>query len=302
MEGVLAFTVVLAVWVACGFSIARENERVVKIFLGRPYKTAGSGVFWIPFGLAWVRRYPTKVVELTFARRDDEWKVLKDDRGRPLPAGGFITARGTIGEGTDARKVGPVNLGVSLSFRFNWPRDQRHLFRCVELLPDPRDLHGLTDIFQEVIMDETRSVGCQMTYIGIMVDRAGFAGQITKSVTQGQSSQLLVETGLQPSARVVIDHIDIPKEALEAIDNEESARLAAEGVRRKAEGEKDRLKLEGEGRADAIRAISAAGPDAIELEGQRTLREMAQGPATTVFIPMDGLRQLVKGLIGNKGK
>lgn len=293
MESIIWIAAVIVVWVALGFGIARENERVVKIRLGRPYGMAGSGLFWIPFGIAWVRRYTTKVVELTFAQRDEKWNVIKKD-GKPVPAGGFITAIGKFGK----RDVGPVNIGVTLSFRFNWPQDWIHLRKCVELLPNPEEIRELTDLFQEIVMDAARSVGCEMTYIDIMSRRHEFAEKITAAAKQSDTgSSLIVDTGLQDSARVVIDHIDVPKETLEAIDDEEAERLKAEGVRRKAEGEKDKLKLEGEGRAAAITALKDV-PDAKEYEALRTLREMAAGTSNTVFFPLEGVRKLFENFFG----
>jgi regulator of protease activity HflC (stomatin/prohibitin superfamily) len=288
--GLFSWLSVLAlVWFICGFGIVRENERIVKIRLGRPYAVKESGVFWIPFLIAWVRRYTTKVVELQLARRDENFVIKRDADGRPIPAGGFITARDS--------KVGPLNVGVTLSYRFNWPADEAKLIQCVKLLPDPSNIPALTDLFQEIILDETRSVGCKMSYIAIMSDRAGFAKQITASVTQGEASQLLTDTGLEPSAHVVIDHIDIPEEALKALDDEEAQRLKAEGVRRKAEGDKDRIRLEDEGRAAGYRAIKAEGPEAMELESYRTLREMAQGTSNTIFVPIEGLKNLLSNFI-----
>ncbi len=291
-EATLWIAVPVAVWAILGFGIARENERIVKILLGRPYAVAESGLFWIPLGIAWVRRYTTKVVELLIAGRDEKGVVKRNEEGRPIPAGGFITAPGKFGTGTDSRDLGPLNLGVSLSFRFNWPANQRQLFACVELLPNPEATLELVDIFQEIIMDETRSVGCKMTYLAIMSERAAFARQITDSVTQGQASQLLVNTGLEPSARVIIDHIDIPQEARDAIDDEEAKRLKARGVRAEAEGSRDKLKLEGEGHAAAYKAIKNEGPEAIQLESLRTLREMAQGTSNTIFFPLEAIQKL----------
>ena len=280
----------VVVWGILGLGITRENERVVKIRLGRPYGVAGSGVFWIPFLFAWVRRYTTKVVELQFARRDKNGEIQLDTEKRPIPAGGFVTARDN--------KVGPLNIGVTLSFRFNWPADETKLKRCVELLPDPSDKGALVDIFQEIVLDEARSVGCKMSYIAIMSDRIGFAKMIKQSMTEDvEAGRLLVDTGLDVSARVIIDHIDIPKEALDALDDEEAQRLKAEGIRREAEGKKDKLRLEGEGHAAAYKAISDAGPEAVELEGMRTLREMAQGSANTMFVPFEGIRKLLASFL-----
>ena len=283
---------VVMVWALLGIGLARENEQVAKILLGRPYGIAKSGLYWIPFGIAWVRTYTTRVVELTFAQRDENWKIMVDEKGRRVPAGGFITAPGKSGSGAEERTFGPINMGVSLSFRFNWPKDADELIQCVTLLPNPDDIRALTDLFQEIVMDETRSVGCTMSYIGIMSDRAGFATKISESVNKGESSKLLVETGLQATARVVIDHIDIPQETLDAIDDEEAERLRAQGVRRKAEGERDKLKLEGEGQAAAIAALKAQGQEAVQFESLRTLREMAKGTSNTIFFPLEAIQKL----------
>ncbi len=298
MEVLLWLVVLVLVWVILGSGIARENERVVKIRLGRPYAVAESGLFWIPFGIAWVRRYTTKVVELQIAQRDEEGKIKRDANGKPIPAGGFITAPGEFNVGTNKRDVGPINIGVSLSFRFNWPQSKTEIFNCVKLLPEPDNTAKLTDLFQEIIMDETRSVGCTMTYLEIMQKRVQFAEQITVAMKQRGASQLLVDTGLDKTAKVVIDHIDIPEEARKALDDEEAKRLQAAGVVREAEGKKQKLKLEGEGRGQAIAAIKKeGGDDALQFESLRTLEEMAKGTSNTIFVPLDGLKSMVEKIL-----
>lgn len=298
MEVIVWLVVLVAVWGILGFGIARENERVVKIFLGRPYAVAESGPFWIPFLFAWTRRYTTKLFELTFAQRDAEGKIKRDEQGRSVPAGGFVTAAGKTGTGADALNIGPITVGVTISFRFYWPQDEQLLFQCVKRLPAPDDESALRSIFQEPIMDETRSAGCKMTYIALMSERASFASQITDSVKQGKASQLLVDTGLEPSAHVVIDHIDIPPATITAINDEEASRLKARGAVRTAEGERQRLKLEGEGRGQGIKALKdEGGDDALQYESLRTLREMATGTSNTIFVPLDGLKSLVEKIL-----
>lgn len=286
MEYALWTLAIIVTWIACGFGIARENERVMKILLGRPYGKAESGIFWIPFGFAWVRRYTTKVVELVIARRDVDGKIVKNEEGRALPAGGFITAKG-IDKG-----AGPVNIGVTLSFRFNWPKNYGELLECVKLLPNPQSIEELTNIFHEIILDEARSVGSKMTYVEILSERKQFAQKIRDAILVGDASELLIKTGLKSSTQVVIDHIDVPQETLDAIDDEEAQRLQAEGVRRKAEGQRDALELEGQGRAKAIKALKAEGPEAVQYESLRTLREMAQGTANTIFFPLEAINKL----------
>ena len=291
-EVILWIVLLMAVWAVLGFGIVHENERVVKILLGRPYAVVESGWFWIPFGIAWVRRYTTKVVELVIARRDVERKIVKDEQGRALPAGGFITATGEVTAGIKKITAGPVNIGVTLSFRFNWPADYKELLQCVKLLPSPEKIEDLTDIFHEIILDEARGVGSKMTYIEILSERKQFAQKIRDAVVKGDASELLIKTGLKHSTQVVIDHIDVPKETLDAIDDEEAKRLQAEGVRREAEGKRDKQKLEGEGFAAAYKAIKAEGPEAMQLESLRTLREMAQGTSNTIFFPLEAIQKL----------
>lgn len=289
MEYLMWTLAVMAIWAVAGIGMAREDERVIKIRLGNPYAKVESGLFWVPFGFAWVRRYPTKTQEIVIARRDVNREIVKDEEGRARPAGGFITATGKFG----TKNVGPVNIGVTLSFRFNWPKEYDELLQCVKLLPAPEEIQDLTDIFHEIILDEARSVGSKMTYIEILSDRKEFAQKVRKAVEMGDASDLLIKTGLKDSVQVVIDHIDVPKETLDAIDDEEAKRLQAEGVRRQAEGKRDQLKLESEGLAAGYKAIKAEGPEALQLESLRTLREMAQGTSNTIFFPLEGVARLL---------
>lgn len=297
MEYLLWTLVVVAVWAAAGIGMAREDERVIKIILGNPYAKVESGLFWVPFGFAWVRRYPTGVQELVIARRDVNREIVRDEQGRALPAGGFLTAGGEIMVGGKKRIAGPVNIGVTLSFRFNWPDNYQELLQCVKLLPAPEEIQDLTDLFHEIILDEARSVGSKMTYIEILSERKEFAQKIREAVRNGDASDLLIKTGLKSTTQVVIDHIDVPEETLKAIDDEEAERLKAEGVRRKAEGQKDALKLEGQGRAAGIAALKEQGPEAVEYESLRTLREMATGTSNTIFFPLEGVARLLQNFL-----
>jgi regulator of protease activity HflC (stomatin/prohibitin superfamily) len=296
MIALLSIMGLVALWLLLGIGMAREDESIIKIRLGKPYGKADSGLFWVPYGFAWVRRYSTKVVEIVVALRDAEGKVARDAQGRALPAGGFITAGAEIDVAGEKRVVGPVNLGVTLSFRFNWPSNYDELVQCVKLLPPPTDTEALTDLFHEIILDEVRSVGSKMNYVSILGERKLFAQKIRDAIVDGDASSLLEKTGLKPSTQVVIDHINVPQETLDAIDDEEAERLKAQGVRRKAEGEKDRLRLEDEGRAAGIKALKAEGPEAMQYESLRTLREMAQGQSTTMFFPFEGLEKLFQRL------
>jgi len=246
---------VLITWVLCGFMVISEKEQAVAVILGWKLAVLKSGLKWWPFyPIGWVTKYQLKMVELNFARRDERGNIVYEN-GRPLSAGGFVTARGETGEGEKKREITPLNVGVTLSFRFFWPREKEYLFKCVELLPSPNDEPGLTSIFQEIVMDETRSVGCQRDYIKLMSDRASFAKDILEATKKQEAgAKLIVDTGLV-EPKVVIDHIDLPEEMLKAIDDEEASRLKAEGVRRKAEGDRDKKTLEGQGDAAAEKAV-----------------------------------------------
>lgn len=301
-----------SVWYLCGFNSAREDERVVKIFFGKPYAVAESGIYWIPFLLARVRRYTTKVVELNFVKRDAEGNVVINADGKEASAGGFISKKD--------HGVGSVNIGVTISFRFNWPKDENKLFTCVKMLPDPERLDQLTDIFQEVILDEVRAVGCQMTYVEIMADRRDFAEKILK---QAKDKKGLVSRSKIADVRVIINHIDIPKEVLDAIGKEESSRLTAAGAIKVAEGEgksmiirgkakktetillgegdKQKTILQGQGdkqaRTDVFGAIEALGETGLALEQLLTAREMGKGAASKIYLPLGAIEKALSGKI-----
>lgn len=293
-ENLLPALGTFAVWFLLGFQVVKENERGIKVILGYPYQTVESGPRWLPFLLGKMLHYGTGIVELNFTK----------------PAG-IITKRGKIaGENRD---FGPANIGASVSFRFRWPED---LVKAVKLLPPPPrnkdDEEGkaaLTSIFEEVVLDDVRNVGGKKVWFELARDRKTFAREINQSLSEvidanghPVEGNIIIDSGIQQPT-VAIDHLEIPPELLASLTAEEIAQLEKAATITRAEGEKRKRQLEGEGTADAksklLDAIRAQ-PENLRIQSLLTLEQMAQGQATTIFpIPTDIMNTL-SGIFGKE--
>ena len=286
-EIVLPLLTIIGVWFVLGLQVVRENERGLKVFLGRPYQTVESGLRWVPFILGKMLHYPTGVVELNFDK----------------PAG-IITKRGKI-EG-ESREFGPANIGANVSFRFRWPAD---LTKAVKLLPPPEDHAAITSLFEEVVLDDVRNVGGKRIWVELARNRKDFAAAINDSLKEtvdanGRqiSGNIILDSEIQQPT-VAIDHLEVPPELLASLTAEEIAQLERSATVIRAEGEKRKRQLEGEGLADAksklLDAIRAQ-PDNLRIQSLLTLEQMAQGSATTIFpIPTDIMNTL-SGIFGKE--
>jgi hypothetical protein len=232
--------------------------------------------------------YPTGPVELNFTK-----------------LAGIVTRGGAV-PGED-RKFGPANIGANVSFRFRYPRD---LNAAVKFLPPPpknkNDLEAmaaLTSLFEEVVLDDVRNIGGQRIWVQLARDRKGFAEAINHSLREVAKDasgnpvegNIIIDSQIQQPT-VAIDHLEIPKELLASLTAEEIAQLEKTATITRAEGEKRKRQLEGEGTADAksklLDAIRAQ-PENLRIQSLLTLEQMAQGNATTIFpIPTDIMNTL----------
>jgi len=291
------WVIAAALWYVLGFQVIRENERGVMVFLGDPKSVVPSGLQWAPFLLGKFLRYPTGIVELDVTEKETR-------------RAGIVTRKGKLPKSTDGteqedRIFGTANVGVDVSFRFRWPKEDLDLLQCVKLLPSPQDIPALVDIFQEPILDHVRTAGGKKIWVELARDRRGFAEEVNRSFRENitpvtnkdisQTGNIITDSHIEDPT-VSIAHIEIPKALLDSLTVEEIAQQEKSATIIKAKSDKQKLILEGQGKADArktfIEAISG------ELEGVRiqsllTLEAMAQGQATTIFpIPTNLMDQL----------
>lgn len=290
-EDVAIWVEVVALWYVLGFEIIRENERAVMVLLGDPLYVVKSGLRWRAFLLGKFLRYPTGVIELNFKRA------------------GIITRKGTLPANADgnqeSRVFGSANVGADTSFRFRWPRESSDLINCVKLLPSPNDTPALISIFEEPVLDHVRNAGGKKIWVELARDRKGFAEEVRKNFIEYVASahdsdktdtgNIIVDSKIEDPI-VAIAHLEIPPELLNSLTAEEIAQQEKSASIIRAEGEKQKVILEGEGKAKAREIfIQAIGnqPEGIRIQSLLTLEAMAQGNATTIFpIPTNLMDQL----------
>lgn len=282
---------VVTLWYVLGFQIIRENERGVMVLLGDPLNVVNSGLRWAPFLIGKFLRYPTGIVELNFKRA------------------GIITRKGKLPANTDGsqedRVFGTANVGADTSFRFRWPHKSEDLINCVKLLPSPDNTSALISIFEEPILDHVRNAGGKKVWVELARDRKGFAEEVRKSFLEhvqsahdsdkADTGNIIVDSKIEDPI-VAIAHLEIPPELLNSLTAEEIAQQEKSADIIRAEGEKQKLVLEGKGKAEArelfIQAIGKQ-PEGIRIQSLLTLEAMAQGNATTIFpIPTNLMDQL----------
>lgn len=281
--------VAIAAWYVLGYWIIRENERAVRVILGDPDGVVLSGLRWAPFLIGKFLRYTTGIVELNFKRA------------------GIITRKGKLPASPDGtqedRVFGIANIGADVSFRFCWPPNDDDLIKCVRLLPSPQDVPALTSIFEEPILDHVRNAGGKKIWVELARDRKGFAEEVRTSFLQviasaqntdtTTSGNIIADSKIEDPI-VAIAHIEIPEVLLASLTAEEVAQQEKAAVIIKAQAEKEKATLEGQGIAAAKKAlIDAIGPQGIPVQALLTLETMAQGQATTIFpIPTDLMNTL----------
>jgi len=291
MDSTTIWVLVVVIWYVLGFQIIRENERGVRVILGDPQSVVNSGLRWVPFLFGKFLRYPTGIVELNFKRA------------------GIISRKGKLPpdpEGHQEDRVfGTANIGVDTSFRFRWPHLDKDLLTCVKLLPNPQDIAELTSIFEEPILDHVRNAGGKKIWVELARDRRGFAEEVRKSFLEhiesahdadtSNTGNIITDSHIEDPV-VAIAHMDVPQALLDSLTAEEIAQQEKSAVIIKAEAEKQKLVLEGQGKANARKTfIDAVGTHSqgMQVQSLLTLEAMAQGQATTIFpIPTDLMNQL----------
>lgn len=168
--------------------------------------------------------------------------------------------------------------------------------------PRPRS-SGLNPEFQDLLraeLDEAiRSAAARRTWFQIYYERQEFEEAVeSRLLEQGKldhADSIFVKSGIRDrqKLRISLTQVNLPKALRESVNAEQEALFRAEATRRTAEAERYKREQEGQGLAearkklyDAIRGASRAEGDQNRLaEALVTLREMAQGQASTIFVP-----------------
>lgn len=303
------------------FRLVRENERVVPVFLGRIESEVGvtltaeeitdtrrrprsgllgTGIAFFLFPFYELRRFPMVI---------QQFKV---------PVGKVVTRPGTPqAPNHPQRPLGSAELDLEVVVNYQW--DVSNLAPAVANAPPPTGPDGkphpdLLAILTPEVDDATKTAAANRTWYDIYFDRGGMESDIEQyllGTTPPQAGRpvrvsALVRAGLRDSARISISlpKVDLPETLKTAINEEQTALFRGEATRRAAEAEADATKRraeaerfkreqEGIGLAEARKKLYDAIRGASLPEGEQnrlaealvTLREMAQGQASTIFVP-----------------
>ncbi|PIP26199.1 MAG: hypothetical protein COS71_00175 [Candidatus Moranbacteria bacterium CG06_land_8_20_14_3_00_40_12] len=249
-----------------GFRIIRENENGVIVRLGKPTRVVHSGLRWTFFPIDRVARFTTQLINLEFR------------------VAGIITEQGEFPPNSGI-KYGQANVGVEPTLYFRWPEDNS-LLQTVKIVANPEDISSLNNLFEETILNAFRSAGGCVTWREIVRDRKDFSAKVLNNLTNDLSDPINQACIPHNTINLVIKHVNLPEKLETAITDPEIARLEKEATITRAEGERKKRILEGEGFADARKLLYKAigkEPESIQKEVLLTLREMAQGTSNTIL-------------------
>lgn len=273
---------VVIVWYILGYRIVREDENAVIVFLGRPRRMAPSGLTHTFWPLEYVRRFTTNLLQLDFQRA------------------GIVTKEGKF-EGKEYKEA---DIGVDFSLYFRWPKTFEKLRETLRIVGNPQDIASLTNLFEETVKDAGRATGGKKTYREINSDRKAFAQEVVATLVDEKEDP--INQAQLDYIRLVIRHIEWPKELRDAITKPEIARLEKEAYITKKEGEQRGIELIGEGDAYAKeRLFKAIGkePENLQKEILLTLREMAKGTSNTILFSIPSrVTDVLEEIFGGKGK
>lgn len=278
----LGLFIILLAWYFVSFNIVDQNENGIAIIAGSPLYQTDSGLTWVPAFIGRVYRFPKQLVELEL----------------PTPAG-IVTKAGVPNGETD--KVERTTVSTTVSFRFFYPDTTSALIRAAATLPDPRNLPALITLFEEEVLNLVRTAGGELTWVDLATKRHEFSADVNRrmqDIITNNANHLLTTSGIR-NPSIAIKHLEFPPELKDALSKPEIARLLKIATITNAEGEKAATKLRGEGVADARRSLyDAIGTDTLK-EALFTLREMAQGPATTIFPIPTNLLDALSGILNS---
>lgn len=296
----IVFVLLLAVFVL-SFRLIRENERVVPLFLKRIQQEVGvslteeekiraqgkklltglfgTGLAFFLFPFYELRRYPMTVQQIT------------------VDVGAIVTKPGDHSVSRhDQRSLGPTELTVQAVVNFQW--DVTNLEPAVKNAPPPLGEDGkphadFVALVRPEIDHAVKSAVAVHTWYDVYYDRHRIEQDVEEILRTSDTA--LARSGVTESARinVVLPIVNLPETLRTAINAEQEAMFRAEATRRSAEAERDKRGLEGQGTAEARRALFGVirgktrdeGDQNLLAEALETLRQMAQGTASTIFVP-----------------
>lgn len=295
----ISILVFLIGWLLFCLEIIREDERAVKIQLGKIIGVYESGLHLKIWPIEWFLKISTKQQMKDFEIKDvvtapgiTEGRLSKEEKD----------LLGKKGEGHlhGAARL-PLIEGTIFWF---WPSqkndtDGEKLIGLIKEVP----IGVIGEFFERAIIDATRTVFGRHTWRECIEEREKITAKI-ETILQEPDSPFSKAGISEEMMNIVFTEIQLPEQLKNALEAPEAARLAAVAKENEGKGIKEYRKQEGLGQAEAIRAIADAmaekGEDGLAIQALDALKEMAQGPGNTFFEVPDFLKEILNNALESR--
>ena len=266
--GVIGAAIVLAlVWWIAGYFTNNPDQFAYITRFGKFIKTKGSGLKHALWPIDKVTKLPASGLQVPFARI------------------GVVTHE----EDYLGKVRGETLIGVDIVMNFQFYSDST-IEKTINFLGDPPNIANLINILEEPVQSALRAQGEHLCWLEMFIKRDDASKETLKELLKNPNGPLSLSNLKNPFFS--IKHIEVEKKLLDSINEPEVQRMLMEAS--KSEAERARIMLAGKGRgeAEAREAIFKVAEKYPDLERMLTMREMAQGPATTIFLPREILTAL----------
>lgn len=272
------------VW-ASGFVLLSEREKGARVTLGNPDKFVTNGNGFFGTGLHWTLWPLQKIIKVPTAQQQMDFEVSN-----------VITAPGTFPiKGTEEKEeLGAATIKIDAATYFLWP-DGNDLLAAIREA-GAISTEELKKFTQNTVLDAIRKIAGTKTWREVVIDREQLEHDVEAVVSRPDNplARARIISGEERDGKwqitdterfsLAILNVQLPPELDKAILQPEVMRLEGEGIKRKARGEAEAIRMKGLGEADARKAMLQVVKEyGADLEALDVLRDMAQGPATTIF-------------------
>lgn len=301
----LAIIVFVIGWVVYCFEIVREDERAVKIRLGKTIKACESGPHFKIWPIESFTKISTKqqmedfeIYDVVTAPGITEGRLSKEEKE-------LLGKEGKRGHLHGAARL-PVIKG---SIYWFWPTsnknsdpDGQKLIQLIKNIP----IGEIKGFFVKPVIDATRTVYGRHTWRECIEEREQITTEI-ETILQELDGPFSKAGISSEEMNIVFTEIQLPDQLKNALEAPEAAKLMAIAEENKAKGLRESLKQEGLGKAEAIIAIAEAmkekGEEGLIIQGLATIEKIGQGPGNTFFqIPTAIMEMLNNALAGRSKK
>jgi len=262
-----SIAICFVIWWIAGYFVLDPDQFAYITRLGKFIKTKKSGLRHALWPIDKVTKLPVSGQQIPFTR-----------------IGIMAKEKEYLGKIRDEAIMG---LDLVMNFQFH---TDLNIEKTINYLGDPPDIDRLINLLEEPAQTSLRAEGKDLCWLQLMIERDEISQAVLKELLEDATGPLPLSS--LKNVSFSIKHVDIPQKLLDSINEPAIQRILMEAS--KSEAERERILRAGKGKGDAeareeIYKIASKYPD---MERLLTMREMAQGPATTIFVPREILTAL----------